>query len=384
MVVYVPKFVALDSSTLGKIARDHWSSDASKHANAKALIEQLRDASVYIVISYTHLCELLRHDDVGVAKDRIAWLGILPMVAWIRPYDGHWWVSGMVDIALRELSTIVHHSAKGWSDILSQVRANLLETGVGNDMFVDRPELWSIVRSRARQNLDDQIHIASLASADWADAYSRKFQEFQPLDEVPRSSDEATFHQAVRVAQAIERRLVDHGDKRIDATEAATGFVADLLKDLSQVEAIGGNPYHAIMQHFGVPKEMVGPKTTIGEIGELGVHAAHIKLLASALKPKVAVSVRNVPPNSLPSFTVERELLRDQQEADRVDGSDLGDCHLVPLALYLDAVEVDKRAHDHVRKIRQRNAQIAAHLGHVFRSPDYARIPAALSNLGVI
>src|SRR5687768_2993576 len=106
MVIHTPKFVALDSATLGKIARDHWSGDAGKHAKAQTLFAQLRDASVYVVLSYTHVCELLRHDDVSIAKERVAWLGTLPMVAWIRPYSGHWWVGGMADIALRELSAI--------------------------------------------------------------------------------------------------------------------------------------------------------------------------------------------------------------------------------------------------------------------------------------
>jgi hypothetical protein len=76
--------------------------------------------------------------------------------------------------------------------------------------------------------------------------------------------------------------------------------------------------------------------------------------------------------------------LREQQGAERVDGSDLGDCHLVPLALYLDAVQVDRRAHDHVRKMRHRNTRIAAHLGQVFRSPNYQSIATQLSELGVL
>jgi hypothetical protein len=384
MVIHVPKFLALDSSTLGKIARDHWSGRADKLAKAKSLIAQLLDANVYIVLSYTHVCELLRHDDVGVAKERVTWLGTLPMVAWIRPYSGHWWVGGMGDIALRELSAIVHNTAVDWTEIFNHVRPDLLETGVGSEMFVDRPEFWSMVRSHAQQNLDNQIYIASLARSDWAGAYSRKFKEFEPLGEVPPSNTQATNLQAMKMTHAIERDLIEHGDKRISASYAAMEFVSDLMKDLGEIESIGGNPYHAIMEHFGIPKEMVTPNTSIGEIGEMGIHAAHLKLLAAALKPQVPVSIRDVTPNSLPSFTVERELLRDQHGADRVDGSDLGDCHLVPLALYLDAVEVDKRTHDHVRKMRKRNTKIAEHLRHVFRCSDYGRITAELAKLGVI
>lgn len=383
MNISLPKLVALDSATLGKICKDFWSGNPTKHAKAKRLIGELTDRSIYIVISYTHLCELIRHDDEVVANDRIRWLGLLPMVAWIRSHDGNWWVGGMLDVVLRELSAIVQHGAENWAEVIGYVKPLLLETGVGGDMFVDRPELWSMIRSKARQTLEKQIYIASLARVDTGEIYSRKFKEFDQKGEMPGAKFNEDLRQATAIAAEIEGKLSKHGDERLPPQMAATAFVSDLWRDIADIKRIQGNPYRAVLEHFGIPIELVTPNTTIGEIGELGIYAKQLSFISKILDPTITVTLAEVPPASLPSFEIDRALMREQHRAPRVSGSDLGDCHVLALALYLDAVEVDKRTFDHVRKIYGRHKLIREYLKNVFRCSDYGEIVNELEKLGI-
>ena len=384
MAILTPKFVALDSATLGNIARDYFSTSAGKRSEARSLVDQLRDAAVHITVSRTQLFELLGHDDESVAKARIAWLRSLPFVAWIRPYREHWFVGGMLDVALRELHAFVYDSAREWSTIIAAVRSRLLETGVGSDMFVDDPDQWSAIRLHAQRSMKESIQAASVARLDPGGLYATPFSDLEPMAELPRDNEKSRSRRALKFMCNTEAALAAHGDKRLPVSAAATNLVRDMLTDVDAVEAIGGDPYQAIMHIYGVPKELVTPRTTIGEIGELAVYAANLRVLAEAIQPAASLGPLDVPPNSLPSLTLERELLREHHTTSRVSGSDVGDAFIAPLAFYVDAVEADKRTYHHLGTIRRRNASVDCHLRNVFRSGEYAKIPETLAQGGVI
>ncbi|MGH7135500.1 MAG: hypothetical protein ACREHD_07150 [Pirellulales bacterium] len=113
---------------------------------------------------------------------------------------------------------------------------------------------------------------------------------------------------------------------------------------------------------------------TIGEIGELAVYAEQLKIFGRNLKPSCTVSMRDVPPDTLPSYGLERALAGIQRKAERVSGSDIGDRQLAPLAFYAHFVEVDKRTFEYARQIRRANANLNELLGRFVPSSDYTEI----------
>ena len=383
MAILTPKFVALDSATLNKIAADHFSGEERLRTKAQSLVRQLAGGDVYITLTFTHLCELFSHKDRSKVDDRIRWLRGLPFIAWVRPYDGSWFPGGMTDIILRELHAIVHDGAIDWATVIGNVQPTLLETGVGSEMFVDRPELWELISQIGRRLEKNQQYIASVARAEDSDVGKTKLKHIMPIPPAPQT-EASKNRQLEKLAEGIESKLVKHGDERLPPKAAADAFVNDPSLDIAKVDAIGGELGQAIMDFFGVPKELVSQKMTVEQVVELATHAKQLEIACKKLRPPASRKLTDIPPGSIPSFTIQRALTLEQNKADHVSGSDLGDQSLIPLAFYLDALEVDKRTHDHVRKIRQRDAKIAAHLRHVFRSPDYSSIPATLAKLGVI
>jgi hypothetical protein len=65
-----PLYVALDTSILGKIAADFWSSSIALQANARHFVSELTNRGVYVVLSSTHVAELFRHRNIDVVRDR--------------------------------------------------------------------------------------------------------------------------------------------------------------------------------------------------------------------------------------------------------------------------------------------------------------------------
>jgi hypothetical protein len=383
MAIVSPKYVAIDSATLGRIAKDYWSTSSVDREKARAFVRATSDAGVYLTLTTSHVCELLGHRDVSRVRERVQWLRELPLVAWIRPYSPIGRFGGMFDLLTHELHAVVHDGAGDWGEIIEKVRGKLLCTGVGRTVFADNPRLWETVSLAAQNHLSLGQYAASLLRIDPGDLFDSKYGDLTPLSELPPLSAEAEAQKFSDYFEELKSRFSDRGDSRISATDGATRLARKVLDDMDKVRAIGGNPYVAILQVYGIPRELVTAKTTMRRLRELSIYVGLLSLLANELNPAAIVTALHVPPERLPSAVVERELQYFQHSAERADGSDMGDSHIAPFGLYLDAVEVDKRTDDHLRKIRHGNAEIAQHLKLTFRCSDYADMPSRLAELGM-
>jgi hypothetical protein len=383
MAIVLAKYVAIDSATLGQIAKDYWSASSVDREKARTFVRATTEAGIYLTLTTSHICELLGHKDVGRVRERVQWLRELPFVAWIRPYSRVGSFGGMFDLLMHELHAVVHDGAKDWATIIEQVRAKLLCTGIGRDVFADTPRLWETLSVATQRHLALGQYAASLLRIDPGDLFDSKYGDLTPLSELPELSAEIEAEQFADYFEELKSRFSERGDSRISATAAATRLGRKVLDDLEKVRAIGGNPYVAILQVYGIPRELVTEKTTMRRLRELSIYVGLLKMLVDELNPAAKVTVLDVSPESLPSSVIERELQHCQRSAERVSGSDMGDSHIAPFSLYLDAVEVDKRTDDHLRKIRRGNPRVAQHLGHVFRCSDYANLPTRLVELGV-
>jgi len=291
----------------------------------------------------------------------------------LRPYDRTWFPGSPVDLLTRELDTVVHHSARSWREIIQRVRPGLWETGVGADLFVEDSRLWSAIQGEAKRQHEQEKYVASVARTRPAGNNELRLCD---LLESPRRPAEKRAGYMKRFAEEMERQLHRHGDKRLDhAGKIASGFANNTLKRIQAIDALGGNPIQRLLETAGVPVELVGPETTVDEIGELAVYAQRLKSLGDKLNPPRDVHVRDIPPDTLPSYAVERRLALLQNKADRISGSDLGDSYIAPLVLYADGIEVDKRTLHHLKSIRRADPSLANLMKPFFRSSDYLDVP---------
>jgi hypothetical protein len=372
-----PKLVALDSATLGKVSHDYWAPERSYREKARTFLARLRDLGAFVTLTLTHIIEVLRYGDEQVVRDRLGFLRSVPLIARLRPYDPNWLPGGAPDVFLRELHAAVHGSARTRPAIVNAVRPELWEVGVGSDMFAENDARWSAVRNLAIRQQELEVHVASIARTDPGHIMGAKLSDASRLPIRPAGERDAYWSRDVAVE--IQRQLDRHGDRRLGSSrEAARTFAAKVRQDAKAIDASGEDPMRCLLAQFDIPPEFVSPDMTIAEIGELGGYAERLSRLAGRLRPPVDVSIRDVPPGTLPSHVLERALSSLQRKAERVSGSDLGDAHVAPLIFYAYAVQVDKRTNEFLSQVRRNEPSLASLMGRFFPSPDYSQIPKLL------
>lgn len=340
---------------------------------ARTFVGRLRDRSVYITFTLTHVLEILRHQDRSVVRDRLMFLRALPFIAWLRPYDRNWFPGGAPDLLRRELHAVVHDAKRDWRAIVEHVRTDVWETGLGSEVFVDDDRLWSVLRTEAQHQQRSYQYVASIARTDPGNINDLTLAEAKQLPK--RTKAERAVYMR-RFAATMKVQLEQHGDRRLeDPHEAAAAFANGTLNDADLFEAAGGDPTERMLEYRGVPQDLVTDDMTVGEIGELAVYIRQLTLLSKDLHPRAVVTVHDVPPETLPSYVIEHRLAKTQRKATRVSGSDLGDGDIAPLVLYADGVEVDKRTYEYLTQVQRICPAIGGLIGHFFRSTDYAEIP---------
>jgi hypothetical protein len=374
MPLLFPKYFVLDSASLGKASQDYWSQEKARRDKARTFLSQLLERGIHVTFTLTHVCELLRHNDKHVVNDRLGFLRAIPLIAWLQPYTRHWFPGSIVTLFQRELHAVIHGRKQSWREIIESVRADIWQTGTGSEMFVENDRLWRAIRIESqRQQLHDQF-VASVARTDAGNVSGLTVRESQRL---PKRSRDERIKFGQRFAKAMTAQLQRHGDHRLDhAEEAAIDFATKTLSNVSLIEAAGSDPILGLLNFHDIPADLVTPEMTIQDVGDLGVYIKQLKLCAEDLNPPATVTVRDVPPTTLPSYVLQQRLAAIQRKAERVSGSDLGDASIAPLILYSDAVEVDKRTGEFLNQLQRSDASLANLMGPFFRSGDYAEAPA--------
>lgn len=368
-----PRLVVLDSATLGKVSADYWSHDTERRNKARTLLKRLQDRGVHVALTFTHVSELLRHGDAAIVRGRLSFLRSIPLIAWLRPYDRNWFLGNNVDLLCRELHAVLHGSARTWRDVIEAVRPDFWETGTGADMFVEDNPIWSLIPRISRDQHESEKHVASVARTDPGNVSNMKLCDVLRLPIRPKEERAAYMR---RFAVDLQKQMDRHGDKRFDQSPAvAVAFAKSTLQHIESMEAIEGPLLERMAACRDVPPEFVDPEMTIAELGALAVYAKQLAILHKSIRPTIAVTMTDVPPNTLPSYVLEQRLAGIQRRAERVSGSDLGDGTIAPLVFYADAVEVDKRTGEYLKQIQQSEPQLAKLMGPFFRSPDYSRLP---------
>jgi len=359
------------------VSHDYWGSERSSRERARFFRKRLSDLGVFVAFTMTHVIELLRHGNEELVRDRLRFLRSIPLIAWLRPYDRAWIPGAIGDLLCRELHVVVYGSARDWPGIVADARPELWETGVGSEMFVENEEFWSRIRRESSHQHEIEKYVASVARTDAGHMMDLKLSDVLRL---PRRPKEEWGAYKRRFTAEMQRQLDRHGDKRLDISqEVAIDFANSTLERVRAIEEMGENVVQLLLGSFDVPAEFVSPEMTIGEVGELGVYAKQLKVIAKGLRPPIELAMRDVPPETLPSCVLERELSKIQRTAKRVSGSDLGDAHIAPLILYADGVEVDRRTSEYLTQVRRNEPSLASLMGRFFSCSHYSEIPNLLA-----
>jgi hypothetical protein len=203
-----------------------------------------------------------------------------------------------------------------------------------------------------------------------------------------RTKEEVAAFYAERFPWLVEKLKKD-GDakladpkKRVRSPEmAAAQFMKEAYEELVPLLEKPGDILDNMLAMCGVERSRLPQKPTIEDIGYEAHFIGTLKIHERRLKLPPGTLHQFVTQDNVPSWVAWREVDRAVKRLAKAEGSSLNDKMMLPFALYVDALEVDKRIMDCVRQSASRSALVQQIRPRIFRRKSLADLITKLESL---
>ncbi|MFA6662376.1 MAG: hypothetical protein WCS56_05030, partial [Bacilli bacterium] len=135
-LILSPKLFAIDTSILGKVAKDYYSQDQSKIKKALKFMSTITEKGLIPLFCMHHFQEILQHDNDYIVSNRLSLIKKFTQVAWIKPSDPQGLIGSIIDIQGTEISVLLDNPGIVSTELISKVRKKLIAYSSGNT-FID-------------------------------------------------------------------------------------------------------------------------------------------------------------------------------------------------------------------------------------------------------
>ena len=336
------KFIALDSSILGYLAKDYFSTDVTKRKDAEKFLKCLADNAFIPFLCLHHFHELIKYRDDKIALDRFNFLRSIPQVAWVSTTKDNQ-LGSIVDVLVAECRTALQENKLSALEVRDKTVMSLIRFGTGIEAMSSYEEIWESghpYRPHLWQQEERTRETVVIRRSKINDISKEPISRF--MNGTIREQKEAnTFfnHSITRMTEEIQ----NHGDKRIlNPNEVASSFYNEIADSDEVFHLKNGGLQHLLNYH----------EIDIEELGENALMEDLLNLIDFQAKLKVAHKKFNMPwqsfkksirPEQIPSWVIESSLFLHSQEQPEHKGSELNDYWLGCLSPYVDLIYVDKR-----------------------------------------
>ncbi|MCB1635214.1 MAG: hypothetical protein KDI51_11540 [Xanthomonadales bacterium] len=358
--------VCLDSAHWGDLLAALASSRT--RTNARGRLTAFATRGGVLALSMHHVAEMAQHENAKKARTRFQALSELRSLRVVSPMTGEG-LGSIVDLLALELKVVVESPGVDAVSVANAVRPDVLVTATGlqvsNWILPMLDELRAYVMADAPRRRAISALSQSVALDRSRDLLGTEISVVPP-------------HQAKANLAALEKRLttelVSRRDPRASETEAretAFRFVRDLMSDVDAV-AEHGSYWGKLFEGTGVSPHEVAEMRCYGEVADLVLFRKQLEIPAEHLG-YTAAQLRCIRPEQFPTWLLHHAFKTHRQLAARTRASDLTDIQLLSFAPYMDALFVDKRTHESVRRVRQKDPTAAAFLRSTMRASSWER-----------
>ncbi len=362
--IVASRFLCLDSSTIAKLTK------ACSESGVCATRSEIESRGWIPVISLSHLQEMGQIENRDVFEARLRYLKGFRLLATIKTADLRPGFGDFLDIDATEIRNFLESPSASPADIVERVRQDLFTVWESRELLAAPPRVLSEFMAEVVPIRDKSQETASVLRADPIPGIKE-----MTLEEFAKSQLETASRGKIeRTSAMMASQLGEYGDKRLNDTDkVASNFYSDVMEIMSSVD--GDSPpttaeefIARVRKLFKIPESRINRKMKIDDLGALVQFSLTLRIYGRKLKR--SISLTDVGPENLPSWSL-RGALRDiQNKADRVSGSDYCDCSLAALGLYTSACEVDKRTFEYLNQIRKKGQTLCPETEKVFRVKD--------------
>lgn len=370
----VLRTVALDTALIGNLSRDHFSKDTAVRARAMVFRKSLTALGLVPLVSWHHLEELLRHENLEVARARFGFLQSLPIVAWNPGYRDPGLPGSVVDILAHEVAAAFQDPQLDAMAIRDSARPKLCIFGSGEQMpsMIDGAR-WEYLRALFRAREQRSREIVAISRATHIDVSKEK--AFALLNGTLRRPEDAA-RMFSHLLQGLKDQITSRGDRRIaDPAAVATDFMSEVIDEGSALLKGAPELRFRFLEQFGVYSSDIQPETLMSDVYEIGTFRSQLKIANKYLQHPWKTLIKIVTPQRIPSWQIVNGLRHHGQDLAERKGSDLTDSYLAVLSAYSDFSFVDKRTNENLARVFRKEPLARTLVRHVDKGGLYFDLP---------
>jgi hypothetical protein len=217
----LPKFVALDSSHLGAVARDMFSKDKVRQRRAAKFQRAFDSSGCVLALCWHHVQELLSYRDDVVRAQRMEFIKSLPIVAGINSFGGQAYVGTITDIQCFEVAIAFRQPAASVTTIRDEAAKAMFQLRSGADLIRTIVEAHSLLQPIFAKQESRNREIVAITRSDFSGISHLKVVDL--LNQPSRNPAEIEM-QLKRFEEKLSQDIRQRGDQRISNPESVSVF----------------------------------------------------------------------------------------------------------------------------------------------------------------
>jgi hypothetical protein len=371
-----PRFVALDTSHLGAVARDLCSKDKARQKRVSEFQQGFDKSGSVLLLCWHHVQELLSYQDEGIRAQRMEFIKSLPIAAGITSFNGEPYVGTITDIQRFEVAIAFRQPEATVTEIRDEAAKVMFQLGSGADLVRSILEAQHLLQPMFAKHQSRSREIIAITRSNFAGISHVKVLDL--LNQSARSPAEIEL-QLKRFHENLRRDIVQRGDKRIANPEFVSAAFMEDVRQRGMAAIRTGNPGEQILLMHDIDVSEIGPETTVDDVGAMAAFRKKLSLLNESLKLPWAELKKRVAEDRIPSGVIESSIAKYHPDTSEWDGSELADRHLACLSAYADLTYVDKRTHEAFRQARQKSSSFANLVRRAEKAADYTAVSSHLN-----
>ena len=374
--IKVPKLIAIDSSILGKVAKDKISQTQSRRNKASKFLSIISDRGLIPFFCMHHFQEILQHDNDSVVYSRLSLIRGFKQVAWIKPNSQEGLVGSIIDVQGTEISTLINDPDISVKALVTDIKQSLISYSSGETFMNAIEEELLMLRKLNLFETHKSKAIDSISHVRNPDIDNMKLSE---LHHSQLKSPSEVNKSIKLLRDNFKQELQTRGDRKLENQDETIDQLLKLVINdgLKMFEPNQDSLYKKFINSSGLEENEVDENWTVGELGDYAIFKEKIKVIARSFNFDLNNALK-IPQNVIPSWFIWVELDKKISQEKFAAGSNIIDKYLASLAFYADILIVDKRVKEYFNQLTRKYKNFSFIKNKIIKLSEYENLEKIL------